>query len=94
MQIIHATWEVEEDKAMGNCYASLNDTIHETYREEAYGDYDATRRLCEVDFVMPHYKPTSVYSMTHITMRDQARNTRGVLLHRSGLRSSGLKTLP
>ena len=78
VQIIHATWEVEEDKAMGNCYASLNDTIHETYREEAYGDYDATRRLCEVDFVMPHYKPTSVYSMTHITMRDQARNTRGV----------------
>ncbi len=78
VQMIHATWEVEEDKAMAHCYARLNATTHETYREEAYGYYDATRRLCEVDFVMTHYKPTSVYSMNYIIMIDQARNTRGV----------------
>ena len=81
VQLIHATWKVEEDKGMRDqwaCFAMLNDTIPETYRVEEYGHYDPERGLCEVDFVMPHYMPSSVYSMNHISMFDQARNTRGV----------------
>ncbi len=81
VQLIHATWRVEEDKSMRDqwaCFAMLNDTIPETYRVEEYGHYDPQRGLCEVDFLMPHYMPSSVYSMNHIIMFDQARNTRGV----------------
>ncbi|MDE0222515.1 MAG: hypothetical protein OXJ90_24830 [Spirochaetaceae bacterium] len=81
VQLIHATWRVEEDKDMRDqwaCFAMLNDTIPETYRVEEYGHYDRQRGLCEVDFLMPHYMPSSVYSMNHIIMFDQARNTRGV----------------
>ena len=81
VQLIHATWKVEENKGMRDqwaCFAMLNDTIPETYRVEEYGHYDLDRGLCEIDFVMPHYMPSSVYSMNHITMFDQARNTRGV----------------
>ena len=81
VQIIHATWDVAEDKSMRDqwaCFAMLNDTIPETYRVSEYGHYDPSRERCEVEFVMPHYMPSSVYSMNHITMFDQARNTRGV----------------
>ena len=81
VQLIHATWKVNEDKDMRDqwaCFAMLNDTIPETYRVDEYGQYDPERRLCTVDFVMPHYMPSSVYSMNHIIMFDQGRNSRGV----------------
>jgi len=81
IQLIHATWEVDEDKGMRDqwaCFAMLNDTIPETYRVEDYGHYDPEHRRCRVEFLMPHYMPSSVYSMNHIIMFDQARNTRGV----------------
>ena len=81
VQVIHATWKVDEDKFMRHdwgCHASLNDTIPETYRVAEYGHYDAGLEQCEVQFVMPHYMPSSVYSMNHITMLDQAENSRGV----------------
>ena len=77
MQVIHATWS-------WGCYASLSDTIPETYRVEECGHYDAGLEQCEVQFVMPNYMPSSVYSMNHITMFDQAENTRGVYFTVSG----------
>lgn len=81
VQLIHATWEVNEDTAMRGwapCYASLNDDFLQTYRHEEYGSYDSASRLCKVDFIMPHYMPSSVYRMNYIKMFDEALNTRGV----------------
>ena len=81
VQLIHATWQVDEDTAMREnwaCHAKLNDTIPETYRVEQYGHYDEATGLCEVEFVMPHYMPSSVYSTNHIIMFDRARNSGGV----------------
>ena len=81
VQLIHATWEVDEDRAMGDwypCGATLNDELLETYRYQSAGWYNPASRLCEVDFVMPHYMPSSVYTMNYIAMYDLARNSRGV----------------
>ena len=60
------------------CYASMNDEIPETYRIEAYGNYDRAKELCRVDFVMPDYMPSSTYSLDLVIMRDEARNSRQV----------------
>ena len=76
IQLIHAEWEVKEDTAMGSCYASLNDTIHETYRiAEGWGHWDQERELCTVEFEINEYMPTSVYSLNFIMMEDQAGNS-------------------
>ncbi len=87
VQLIHATWEVNEDTAMrrrGPCYASLNDDFLQTYRYQEYGSYDSASRLCQVDFVMPHYMPSSVYRMNYISMIDEALNRRGVYFTHPG----------
>ena len=81
VQLIHASWEVDEDTAMRDrspCYASLNDEIPETYRVQEYGQYDPESGLCQVDFVMPHYMASSVYSMNFVKMFDEALNAHGV----------------
>ena len=80
VQIISATWLVVEDNFMrenGPCYASMNDEILSTYRVEEYGSYDDVSETCSVDFVMPHYMPSSNYTMNYITMYDLALNQRG-----------------
>ncbi len=81
VQVIHATWRVAEDKGMKDqwaCRGYLNDTIPDTYSVYSDGSYDAARELCGVDFVMPHYMPSSVYSLNQISMIDQAWNKRRV----------------
>ena len=81
VQLIRATWEVDEDTAMREpepCFATLNDEIPETYSVEEYGHYDPVGSLCQVDFVMPHYMPSSVYRMNYIRMIDEALNEQGV----------------
>lgn len=60
------------------CYASMNDEILSTYRVEEYGNYNEALTQCEVDFVMPSYMPSSVYTMNFIKMEDIALNERGV----------------
>ena len=87
VQLIHATWEVDEDTAMrgrGPCYASLNDDFLQTYRYEEYGLYDTAGGLCQVDFIMPHYMPSSIYRMNYISMIDEALNTHGVYFTHPG----------
>ena len=87
VQLIHATWEVDEDTAMrgrGPCYASLNDDFLQTYRQEEHGLYDSASRLCQVDFIMPHYMPSSTYRMNYIRMIDEALNRRGVYFTHPG----------
>ena len=80
VQIIHATWQVNENNLMREnspCYASMNDEILSTYRVEEYGSYDEVNEECSIDFVMPHYMPSSNYTMNYITMYDLALNQRG-----------------
>ena len=79
VQIIHATWGVDEnsgfmDDRLG-CLAALNDELPSTYsfRGSSRG-YDSERRVCWVDFVMPPYMPSSVYTLDFIVMRDRALN--------------------
>ena len=81
IQVILASWQVEEDRGMRDlnpCYASLNDELLETYRFEEFGRYNSRSGHCEVLFLMPHYMPSSVYTMNYIKMTDLALNQTGV----------------
>ncbi|MFT6690007.1 MAG: VCBS repeat-containing protein [Colwellia sp.] len=87
VQIIQATWQVDENNLMREnspCYASMNDEILSTYRVEEYGHYDESNAMCSIDFIMPHYMPSSTYSMNYITMYDLALNQRGTYFTHSG----------
>ena len=91
VQIIHASWLVNENKLMSEnspCYASINDEILSTYRVEGYGSYDEFNETCSVDFLMPHYMPSSNYSLNYIKMFDLALNQRGTYFTNS---SGGLR---
>ncbi len=86
LQIIQARWRVNEDSAMPRhnaCYASLNDEIASTYRHEQWGQFDAKQEQCQVDFLMPNYKPTSVYTLSYISMHDAAANKSAVYFTKS-----------
>ena len=76
IQVIRARWQVEEDTSMkgGWCYSALNDELLETYSFEAYGDYYPQESLCEIEYWMPDYMPSSVYSLVFIRMQDEALN--------------------
>ncbi len=81
IQVIRASWQVDENNGLienNPCYASINDELLETYRFEEHGDYDSQSERCEVLFLMPHYMPSSVYTMNYIRMTDLALNTTGV----------------
>ena len=91
IQVIQASWQVEEDRGMleGGCHANINDELLETYSFHAQGDYDSRSRRCEVLFLMPHYMPSSVYTMNYIAMVDLALNKSGTYFRhpRHGRRS-------
>ena len=81
VQMIRATWRVVEANAMlhpSGCFASLKDEIPHTYNVERYGDYDSAEGRCRVDFIMPDYMPSSMYSLVRIFMRDAAENVERV----------------
>ena len=79
VQVIEATWSVDEDSGKMDegspCYASLNDEHSDTYRFDAQGHYGPEENICRVNWVMPHYMPSSVYTLNFVRMRDRARNT-------------------
>ena len=87
IQVIRANWQVEEDTGMRDstpCRASLNDELLDTYRFERYGHYDSRSGRCEILFVMPHYMPSSVYTMAYIWMIDLALNPSGTYFRNPG----------
>ena len=95
VQIIHASWLVNENKLMNEnspCYASMNDEILSTYRVEGYGSYNELDETCTVDFIMPDYMPSSIYSLNYIKMFDLALNQRGTYFTNSsgGLRNEDI----
>ena len=86
IQVIRASWRVEENREMGKggCVANINDELLETYRFEEQGDYDSQTGRCDVLFEMPHYMPSSVYTMSYIWMIDIALNESGVYFRHPG----------
>ena len=87
IQVIRARWQVDEDRGMREiepCNASINDELLETYRFQEYGHYDSQSESCEVLFPMPHYMPSSVYTMNYIWMIDLALNQSGVYFRHPG----------
>ena len=77
IQVIQASWQVEENRGVSECHANINDELLETYRFEAQGNYNSGSQRCEVLFIMPHYMPSSVYTMSYIWMKDVALNVSG-----------------
>ena len=87
IQVIRASWQVEEARGMRErnaCYASINDELLETYRFQEWGGYDSQSRRCEVLFLMPHYMSSSVYTMNYIKMVDIALNRSGTYFRHPG----------
>lgn len=76
IQVIRASWQVKEDTSMkgGFCFSALNDELLDTYSFEEYGDCYPQQSMCEVEYLMPDYMPSSVYRLVFINMRDEARN--------------------
>ena len=80
VQVIEATWGVDENSGKMNvralpCKASMNDEYLDTYSIFGAGSYDSEQEECEVRFVMPHYMPSSAYTMRYVEMTDRALNT-------------------
>ena len=86
IQVIRASWRVQENRGMqtGGCFANINDELLETYRFQAQGKYDPGSERCEVLFIMPHYMPSSVYTMSYISMVDLALNRSGTYFRHPG----------
>lgn len=84
IQVIRASWQVEENRGVLECHANINDELLETYRFEAQGDYDSHSKRCDVLFLMPHYMPSSVYTMSYIWMKDTALNISGTYFRHPG----------
>ena len=88
VQVIEATWGVNEDSGKMDerspCYATLNDENPDTYRFDEQGHYGLEENICRVRWVMPHYMPSSVYTLNFVRMRDRARNTSRVYFRHPG----------
>ncbi|MXX60134.1 MAG: hypothetical protein F4112_11670 [Holophagales bacterium] len=80
VQSIEATWEVRENNLMRKswpCHASINDEILSTYARGEGGAFEPARNLCRVNFPMPDYMPSSMYSLNYVRMVDRASNWGG-----------------
>ena len=93
IQVIRSSWQVEEDSGISECHADINDELLETYRFEAQGDYHSNSKRCVVLFLMPHYMPSSVYTMNYIRMVDIALNRSGVYFRHPGKGLRGIDTV-
>ena len=80
VQSIEATWEVSENNLMRKswpCHASINDEILSTHALGEGGAFEPAGNLCRVNFPMPDYMPSSMYSLNYVRMVDRARNWGG-----------------
>ena len=79
VQYIEASWEVDEPpETMDTCQAILNAGQRGSQALDEYGRYDPGAKRCRVSFVVPHYMPSSVYSLDYFRMADVALNERRV----------------
>jgi len=76
-QIVTASWEVIEKSGIEHVAAALNDDLREThsiYRQHEYGGYDNESDRVVVNFKLPEYMPSGIYSLNGIYMLDIALN--------------------
>ena len=72
VQVIRATWQVDEDGDLAECLASID--IKKRNFDSLYARGHATGDECRAEFVMPDYMPSSVYALVEIWMEDEALN--------------------
>lgn len=76
-QIVTASWEVIEKSGIKFVAGFLNDDLREThsiYRQYQYGAYDSDSGRVVVNFNLPEYMPSGIYSLNNIRMSDAALN--------------------
>lgn len=76
-QIVTASWEVIEKSGIEFVAAALNDDLREThsiYRQYQYGNYDSESGRVVVNFNLPEYMPSGIYTLNNIRMSDIALN--------------------
>lgn len=92
VQFIEASWQVNETPetiAESNaCLAALNDDNAATYSFQQWGSYDQQENQCRVNFVMPHYMPSSAYVLAFVRSKDKARNESVAYFRHPGFDSS------
>ena len=82
VQIVEATWKVvEKDSGIENCAGYLTAATLDTYSyrmglEFPYR-FDPQESLCRAWRIVPHYMPSSVYTLILIDMEDRAGNMAG-----------------
>ena len=80
VQIIHAHWQVDEAVSLRDtspCYAHINDIYPRSYRKANWGSFDVGSQRCHVEFIMPHYSPSSVYTLDFVAMVDDSQQFNG-----------------
>ncbi len=76
MHVISVSWDVDEDKALrqrGGCYAWIDaNNMESTASIGQYGHPQDER--CNVDFLLPDYMASGLYSVIELVMADQGKN--------------------
>jgi hypothetical protein len=74
IQILTLSFEVNENKAMKNCFATIKHEELESYSIQEWGKYDSANKTCTVDFKITDYYRSGNYGVRTIKMIDQAGN--------------------
>ena len=78
-QVVTARWKYIEDSAMKYVCANLNDEHNETYSLRFdYGIFDDDTGIASVSLKIADYKPSGIYQLNHLCMKDVANNIRDV----------------
>ena len=87
IQVIQASWQVDEDTKCAIPVRVLRRSTTSSWTPIAFRRGATTMLVAsaaESLFVMPHYMPSSVYTMSYIKMIDVALNVSGTLFSPSG----------
>ena len=74
VQVIRIDWLVEELGYVPRCSAVIQAALADAYSYDDQGYYDDVNNICTVEFLMPNYMPSSVYTTVRVYMWDEARN--------------------
>ena len=86
-QIVTAHWKLIEKNGIKGVLAALKDESTETYSRVRWGEYAEEREglwQASVQLTVPDYLPSGTYKMTHIHMRDLAKNNNTVYFTEGG----------
>ena len=78
-QVVTAKWKVVDKNRITSIYAIMNDENRETYsRRDAGGIYNSETNEAVATFIFPDFFQSGTYSITVISMEDEALNVRSV----------------